>query len=379
MKISKSNIRKAVVIGVFEIVLFTLLYIYSVRFVKQVILKREQTMESYINPDENDIGLTPVDWEIVKKSNPEPVKGGIFLERISDFDIVNSKWSYDFYAWFKWNPGKIDFIDLKDSTKGAISVQNKPVKIVNGTIENISTQDFHINKSGDSAYILFHISGSATKSFDVSLYPLDKYLLMIQLEHVKYDIPQLVFLPDTANSNVSSRVSISGFQEEKSLTISKPHTIKSSLGDPQKKPSQWKTYSQLRYAIPIERGGLTIYLKTFITLYIAAFLGFLSFFAIEGDKKIEVIVGSIFFAAATLNIITTRIPTSEGFSIAELINDISLLTILLIAAKQTVVKYFFRNNQVLDDLSTWVTFSITLIFYVIFNIAIPLICINSFK
>jgi len=235
-----------------------------------------------------------------------------------------------------------------------------------------------MNSKRDSAYILFHITGTTTKFFDVSEYPLDNYLLLIQVESVDYDIKHAVFIPDSVNSNVSSRVSVSGFEKDGIAVLSKPHTIKSSLGDPHKALNERNTYSQLRFALLIKRGGFGIYLKIFITLYIAALLGFFSFFAADNDK-IRVIVGSLFFAAATLNIIISRIPAAQGVSVAEIVNDISLVTILIIAARETAIKFLFKNNKEIDLLNKWITFFILFIFYVSINITIPLLCIDSLK
>jgi hypothetical protein len=368
---SRSSIIKAIAIGLFQSISLIVLFVYCYSYVKQIFFENQQKNEAALNPVANDIGLTKIDWAQVKASKPEKITGGVYLDRIQDFDIVHSRWSYEFYAWFKWNPHKINFIDLKDSVKGAINPQNAPLKIVNGSIEHIETHSFYLNSQRDSAYILFHITCNTTQFFNVAQYPLDSYLLLIQLENVDYDIHKLAFVPDTANSNVSSRVSVNGFDIDKNFLISKPHTIRSSLGDPRKKAGQRNTYSQLRFALSIKRGGIGIYLKVFITLYISALLGFLAFFATDNDKM-RVIVGSLFFAAATLNIILTRIPTTNGVSIAEIVNDVSLVTILLIAARETLIRFLFRNNKELDILNRWITFAITLIFYVVINIAIPL-------
>jgi hypothetical protein len=367
---SKSNIRKAIIIGASQIVVLLFLFCYCYGYIKQIIFENQKKNAAELNPYVNDVGLTKVDWDQVKKSTPEQVTAGLYLDRIQDFDIVHSKWSYEFYTWFKWNPKKVNFIDLKDSVKGAIKIENAPIKIVNGAIEHIETHSFYLNNNGQSAYILFHITGTSTKFFDISQYPLDNYLLTIQLENVNYDIHKLAFVADTANSNVSSRVSVSGFEVDRNLILSKPHTIKSSLGDPRKAPGQRNTYSQLRFRLFIKRGGLSIYLKIFITLYISVFLGFLSYFAAENDK-IRVIVGSLFFSAATLNIIISRIPPTHGISIAEIVCDISLVTVLLVAGRETFIKYMLRNNKELDRLNKWITFFIMLIFYVLINIVIP--------
>jgi hypothetical protein len=375
---SNKNLKKAAIIGFSQIVVLIFLFVCCDSYIKEVIADNQKKNEANLNPLKNDVGLTKIDWKQVKESKPQQVIAGIYLDRIQDFDILHSKWSYEFYAWFKWNPRKLYFMDLRDSVRGAITVQKSPVKIVNGTIENIATQSFYLNSKGDSAYVLFHITGTTTKFFDVSEYPLDNYLLMIQLEHTNYDVHILAFRADSVNSNVSSRVSVNGFETDRNFILSKPHTIKSSLGDPRERVNQRNTYSQLRFALFIKRGGIAIYLKAFITLYIAALLGFLSFFAAENDR-IRVIVGSLFFAAATLNIIISHIPSTSGISIAEIVNDVSLVTILLIAARETLLRYIFRNNKQLDLLNKWITFSITLIFYVLINIAIPVMCVDSLK
>jgi len=375
---SKTNIRKAVLIGLFQIACLIALFIYCHDYIKGIIVENRQKNQAELDPVENDIGLTKIDWAEVKKSTPEKVTAGIYLDRIEDFDIVHSRWGYEFYAWFRWNPKKINFINLKDTVEGAITEQNAPVKIVDGNITHIETHAFYLNSKADSAYILFHIAGATTKLFDVAQYPLDNYQLVIQMESVNYHINNLAFVPDSASSNVSSRVSVSGFEKDKNYILSKPHTIKSTLGDPRRMKNQRNTYSQLRFALFVKRGGLGIYIKAFITLYIAALLGFLSFFASENDK-IRVIVGSLFFAAATLNIIMQRIPPVNGVSVAEIVNDISLVTILLIAGRETLIKFLFRKNQQLNTLNKWVTFIITLTFYIAINISIPYMCINAVK
>jgi len=374
---SKPNIYKAVLIGLAQLIFLTAIFVLSYNRIKNMLAENRQTERAELSPTIDDVGLTRIDWKQVKKANPEPIKAGVYLDRIQEFDIVRSKWSYEFYAWFKWNPKRINFISLKDSAKD-IDVQHAPIKIVNGAIEDIDLHSFYLNTARDSAYVLFHITGSTTKFFDVSQYPLDSYMLMIQLESVNRDIRTLAFVPDTVNSNVSSRVSVNGFEKDEHYILSKPHTIKSTLGDPLKLSSQHNTYSQLRFSLNIKRGGLGIYLKVFITLYIAALLGFLSFFAGETDK-IRVIVGSLFFAAATLNIIISRIPPINDFCIAEIVNDISLVTILLIAGRETFIKYLLRHNHELNVLNKWITFSMTLIFYVVINIAIPIIVLKSIK
>ena len=52
---------------------------------------------------------------------------------------------------------------------------------------------------------------------------------------------------------------------------------------------------------------------------------------------------------------------------------------VLPAGRETFIKYLLRHNHQLNVLNKWITFSITLIFYVVINIAIPIIVLKSIK
>src|SRR6201996_4580884 len=169
---SKRNIYRAALIGLAQLIFLTAIFISCYNRIRNMLADNRLEEQAELSPVKDDIGLTKIDWVQVKKARPETIRAGVYLDRIQEFDIVRSKWSYEFYAWFKWNPKKINFISLKDSAK-EVTVQNAPVKLVNGAIEDIDTHSFYLNHARDSAYVLFHITGSTTKFFDVSQYPLD--------------------------------------------------------------------------------------------------------------------------------------------------------------------------------------------------------------
>jgi len=76
LKFSKSNIRKAAIIAVVQAVLLLVLFIYCYDHIKKVIYETDRKNEADLNPRINDVGLTKIDWNQVKRSNPQPINGG---------------------------------------------------------------------------------------------------------------------------------------------------------------------------------------------------------------------------------------------------------------------------------------------------------------
>jgi len=372
MKPNNKNIFKSILWGVIQLALFIALYQLFISYVKEARDIREKTITYTISPEKDDIGFTPPDREIAAKAHPEEVKTGTYLERIINFDIVQSRWQYEFYQWFTWDPKKVNFMPVAELEKGATKPENLPFKIINGDIEHAETIDFNVDSSKKIAYVLYLLKATNTQFFDASTFPMDKHLLEIPIEHVKADINQIKFIPDTAGSNVSSRVAINSYILGKHYATYKLHTYKSALGDPRIIGGNHKTFSQYRFCVIVKRNGYIYYTKMFVTLIVAILIAFLSFFAAD-NEKVRIITSSLFTAAASYYILGAKIPSSSTITIAELVNIISLITIFIITCQETILKFWIKKNPFLTLITNWLTFIYTLIFYLAINFEIPYI------
>jgi len=374
--ISKNNLIKAILWGLIQSIIFYNLYSATIEHIKVLIAKRDSDIVSVITPEKDDPGVTAPDRKIEKESHPDSVVTGTYLERIITFDMVQSKWTYEFYQWFKWNPKKVPFANLDLLQRGAtLSAEKSPIKIINGDIERMEMIDYYLNETGDEAYLLLLIKAVNTQFFDATSFPMDKHLLLIPLEHINLDITKIRFIPDTAGSKVSSRVAVNGYIKGKTYATYKLHTYKSALGDPRASKKIKKTFAQYRFGLTIQREDYSFYSKMFITLFVAILIAFLSFFANESEK-IRIIVGSLFTVAASFYVFSNKIPTTSATTIAESVNSLSIVTIFIIICQETIVKFFIKENKQLAKITQWITFLITLVFYILINIQIPYLAFN---
>jgi len=373
MKNINQNKIKSIIWAIALTILCSLLTIISASYVKNIKNIRDNNIEQTISVTKND-AFASTNESVRKQLNklqPEEVKTGIFLDRISNFDMLQSKWQFEYYQWFKWNPKKIEFTNLQELEKGIISIQSAPFQVVNGEIEKIEISGFDINEAGDSAYVNYLIKASSSNFFDVSDFPLDRQLLLINIEHKNLDVSELKFIPDSSLTHVSPRVSINSYLIGDVYNLTKINTYKSDFGY-RSEDEYASSYSQYRFGLLIKREGYNYYFKLLIILLIILSISFLSFFASDNDK-IRIATGCLFAATASYYFYGSMIPPTSKITILELVYAISLIIIFIITLQETVLKSIIGKNEKLYKNIRWITFIITILFFIGFNYLIPLL------
>lgn len=137
------------------------------------------------------------------------------------------------------------------------------------------------------------VSGTFTFNPDLRLFPFDSQALPIEIEHRQFDAGALVFVPDSDASEVSSDVTIPGWDIEP-LDVTATTTAYKSLG---------ASYSRITFAVPLSRStvaSITKYylpLTIFVLLSIATLL--LSRFEVQISTAGAGLVGLTVFYLAT--------------------------------------------------------------------------------
>lgn len=310
-------------------------------FIKDMATNLSNTMKNTMDPNVPDTGKTASESFSVPP-NSKKVIIGTYLERIEDLNIKESYWTYEFYLWFKWNPNDIDLLGEKD-----LSHKNElPFTVINGDILKADLVDRYIDSSNQIEYIQYFVKAKSTQFFDVSLYPIDKHDLIIPIEHKWIDRRNLYFEPDTKDSKVSSRVMINGYEKEDNIKlIEKPHAYKSARGNP-KFSSDYKTdFSQFRMAVRIYKGGLSVILKLFLIIYIAVLVTFIAPFAPDPSRYT---VGALFTAAGGSYILASKLPSTNIFSLAEIINSFCIVLIVAMIAILGILPSLIFKDGVID-------------------------------
>lgn len=292
--------------------------------------------------------------------NTKKVKIGAYLERIEDLDIKQSSWTYEFYLWFSWKPNEIDLTGRNDN----IHKDELPFSIINGDILKVEKIQEVYDAKKNIAYIQYFVKAQNTQFFDVSLYPIDQHDLIIPIEHKWLDRSQVIFVPDTIDSKVSSRVNVNGYDKESTVKlIEKPHAYKSARGNPKLDAGYKVDFSQLRMSLRIYKGGLSVILKLFIIMYIAVLVTFIAPFSSDPSRYT---VGALFTTAGANYILSSKLPASNIYTLAEIINTSCMAIIIIMMALLAVVPTVIFKDGIIDKVEKRLNDLITLSMFAFF-------------
>ena len=292
--------------------------------------------------------------------NTKKVKIGAYLERIEDLDIKQSSWTYEFYLWFSWKPNEIDLTGRNDN----VHKDELPFSIINGDVLKVEKIQEVYDVKKNIAYIQYFVKAQNTQFFDVSLYPIDQHDLIIPIEHKWLDRSQVVFVPDTIDSKVSSRVNVNGYDKESTVKlIEKPHAYKSARGNPKLDAGYKVDFSQLRMSLRIYKGGLPVILKLFIIMYIAVLVTFIAPFSSDPSRYT---VGALFTTAGANYILSSKLPASNIYTLAEIINTSCMAIIIIMMALLAVVPTVIFKDGVIDKIEKRLNDLITLSMFAFF-------------
>ena len=309
--------------------------------IKNLTTSVSTNMKNTMDPKAPDPGKTQSETTIIPRTSKKVIIGS-YLERVEDLNVKESSWSYEFYLWFKWNSNEIDFLGKKDQTHK----NELPFSIINGDIIKCDLVNQYSDTVNKIEYIQYFVKAKNTQFFDVSLYPIDKHDLIIPIEHKWLDRNQLYFQPDTVDSKVSSRVMVNGYEKSNNIkVIEKSHAYKSARGNPKFSSGYKVDFSQFRMAIRIFKGGLSVIIKLFLILYIAVLVTFIAPFSTDPSRYTT---GALFTTAGANYILASKLPATNIYSLAEIINTLCVVVIIIMMGLLAVLPSVIFKDGIID-------------------------------
>jgi len=328
-------------------------------------ISERQEMKLLMDPAASDPGLTlpeQVDTQLANK-----VSIGIYLERIPRLLIKETSWSVVFDVWLRWQ-APLD--SLADSPADHLVIMDGEI------VSKEKIAEHHVE---DQHYERYRISANVTKAFSIKRFPLDEHMLLLALENGESVRGKLVFVPDQQNSNVSSRASLPGYRLSNWQFIEKPHSYKTTRGDPRLVPGSKSTFSQIRFGLTFERHGCGLYWKMFQALYIAVAISFLACFIkpTDVDPRFGLGVGALFAAVANSYLVGSFVPDTGEPALADVVNLIGILTILVTLIESTFSLYLFDicGEQALSKRLDRMSFQVMLGGFLLANLALVIAAI----
>ena len=234
---------------------------------------------------------------------PVVVDVGLFLNNVPSVMLKERKFQVDFNVWFRWTGDAVNPLEGFEVVGGHIDLKEELVK----------------KKTGNVNYGLYKIVATINYNFDLAKYPLDDHALKIQIEDVKRDSSELVYRADTATTNVSPKVHVPGWDTGHSEATTAITHYPTNYGDPEAAKSTESNYSRFIFSLDLIRNGYGNFLKLFSMLFFAGGIAFFAFRVRSDylDGRLALIVSGIFMAAITANMISSSLPESDSFDMAE--------------------------------------------------------------
>ena len=280
-------------------------------------VETKQRHQARLDPNLTEQGLTQVNPDQLNgldTSAVETVKVGIYVDRIIEISTKAIDWTVDFYIWFKW---------YDEHLKPGESFQ-----IIDGEVLDIGIIDESVVEG--EHYALYRVTASITKFFNIVRYPLDNHLLTIQVEDREHQWNRLRYIVDDNAAQYSSRVVAPGYKLGEPVILQKPHAYKTARGAPGVSEDSQAIYSQIIYAIPINRPDWGLYFKMFQGLFAALAIAFLAFiFGPLSGERIALGVGAFFAAVANSYINLSELPGVGFVTLTDMANGIGMVTIFL--------------------------------------------------
>lgn len=288
------------------------------------------------------------------------VKVGSYVDNIDNFSIRDSSWSANFYVWFVWTGAK------------TLDPGGKMV-IVDGTINKKELlEEYHDEK--DTHYQKYRVAAKFLKFFDTSRVPIESHMLNIYIEDGSRDGSKLRYVADQS-SNISSRVQIPGYTINGNSNVVKPHTYRTSHGDPRLAANDRKTYTQYIVGIDIARANMGVYGKIFLSLFAALALALSSFFVKASDvgPRFSLPTAAYFGAVANSYVANSILPPSGSFGLVDYVAAFGLGTIFLTIAFALLSNYIFvkKDDKTLSYVLDRIMFVTLTICCIAANIVIP--------
>ena len=286
--------------------------------------------QALLDPDLPDPGAQPI--EDVSTAAARRVAIGFYLENIGGVSLHDSEWSAVLDVWCRWQDAAPDDdfnpFDRLIAVDGAITDSRLLARV----------------DDGGEHYELRRLAVTYTKPFRIRTFPIDEHLLLASFENSAFTRRELLFVPDAADTAISHRATLSNYRVVRYHAAENPHSYKTSRGRSDIDDDHRRTYSQPRFAVLIDRGGLGLFIKMFQALFISVAVALLTSFIkpTHVDPRFGLGVGGLFAVVANAYFVGSLVPETNEFSLADVINLLGIVTILLSLTQSTLSLFVYE-------------------------------------
>src|SRR5687767_7909118 len=263
-------------------------------------------------------------------AQPDTAKVGMFVFSLYDFDLADKSFSTVVYLWVNHTVDSLTF--------------DKSLEITNSKATEYSMY-FDEMEEGIQ---WFSVKCRATiiSEWDISDFPFDKQVLVIQVEEGDKDTSTLVYVADSANSKMHEGLklkdwNIVDFQMKDGVTL-----YKTSYGDPTL--NYESGYAYVKAEITLQRIHVwTIFFKLFTGVFVGFLIALFVFFIkpINVDPRFGLCVGGLFAAVGNKYVVEGTVSSVSSNTLIDTLHNLTFISILIIIFLSIVSLYIFEKGD----------------------------------
>ncbi len=150
------------------------------------------------------LGSAVVNAQPSASAELEKVYVGMYVNRIFDINLKESRFSADFYIWFRWNDD-----DLNPHTS---------FQFINGRVDDRQEVRPKRRIRGMN-YACLRLVGTVSKFWALPNFPLDSQLLRIGIEDKQSDSRRVVYVVDNENTGINPILRMPGYDLERATSL----------------------------------------------------------------------------------------------------------------------------------------------------------------
>ena len=245
---------------------------------------------------------------------PGKVVVGTYINKMTEVSFKDSKFSLDFYVWFRWKP--------EGELAGYKPLES--MELINGRIDGKTS--VVEKKLGDLNYASARVTATIFKNWGLETFPFDSHRVQVHVEDSQFVDSALVFAPDIANSRLGDEIGLPGWVLSGFATQATQKEYKSNYGDTSLPTDALSTYSRLTFGMDMNRAGLGSAIKLLSTVVFATLVAFVAFGIrpVDVDPRFGLGVGALFAVAASAFVVASTVPESALLTIADQVHMISM-------------------------------------------------------
>jgi hypothetical protein len=245
-------------------------------------------------------------------ATPDTVKVGSYILSLHDINFHDKEYTMRFWLWFLYNNENFDF--------------TTQVEVPNA--KSLEQPEVLIDTINGKTWVLMKMKSVMKQSWNVNDYPFDEQYITVSIENTMYDKNWLVYEVDSIGSNFAPTMNVDGWRIKDFRVARGTNEYNTAFGDPRAISSK-SIYDSFNIYMTLERNAMGLFMKIFLGMYIAFFIGSISFFIEikEIESRFALPVGGLFAAVGNKYIIDSLLPETSDYTLVDTLHSITFLFI----------------------------------------------------